>query len=148
MKTRLWLVVASALAVGSLILVVEPEARETVALQVHGGDRVLMAMDLDRLQRDARAVLDTLAGNKDGEVYSAAVEGTNPDHLALAVALVDGRIFSVGDADVRFPLMSVSKPFTYALASGLAQPAFPTTRLRQVRCAARRSRTRWSTPVP
>jgi glutaminase len=75
-----------------------------------------MAMDLDRLQRDARAVVDTLAGNKDGEVYSAAVEGTNPDHLALAVALVDGRIFSVGDADVRFPLMSVSKPFTYALA--------------------------------
>jgi glutaminase len=116
MKTGLWLVVASALAVGSLILVVEPEARETVALQVHEGDRVLMAMDLDRLQRDARAVVDTLAGNKDGEVYSAAVEGTNPDHLALAVALVDGRIFSVGDADVRFPLMSVSKPFTYALA--------------------------------
>jgi len=44
------------------------------------------------------------------------VKGTDPDHLALAVALVDGRVFSVGDADVRFPLMSVSKPFTYALA--------------------------------
>jgi glutaminase len=116
MKTGLWLVVASALAVGSLILVVEPEARETVALQVHEGDSVLMAMDLDRLQRDTRAVVDALAGNKDGEVYSAAVEGTDPDHLALAVALVDGRIFSVGDTDVRFPLMSVSKPFTYALA--------------------------------
>jgi glutaminase len=116
MKQGLWLVVVIALAVAGLIPAVVPQARETVALQVHEGDEELNAPDLKRLQRDAGVVADALAGNGEGEVYSAAVEGTDPDHLALAVALVDGRIFSVGDADVRFPLMSVSKPFTYALA--------------------------------
>jgi glutaminase len=116
MKQGLWMVVASALVVGGLISVVELDARETVALQANEADSVLVTTDLDRLQRDARSVVDALAGDREGEVYSAAVEGTNPDHLALAVALVDGRIFSVGDNDVRFPLMSVSKPFTYALA--------------------------------
>lgn len=116
MKQGLCLVVATALAVGGLISVVAPQARETGALQAREVDEVLIAPDLKQLQRDARAVSDALAGNDAGEVYSAAVKGTDPDHLALAVALVDGRIFSVGDADVRFPLMSVSKPFTYALA--------------------------------
>jgi glutaminase len=58
----------------------------------------------------------SLRSNRDGEVYSGAVEGTNPDDLAIAVALVDGRLFKAGDAATRFPLMSVSKPFTYALA--------------------------------
>jgi len=116
MKQALWLVVASGLVVGGLISVIELDARETVALQATEADRVLLAMDLDRLQRDARAVVDALGGNGEGRVYADAVEGTDPDHLALAVALVDSRIFSVGDNDVRFPLMSVSKPFTYALA--------------------------------
>lgn len=116
MKPGLWLMAATALMIGGLISVIELEARETVVVQANEGGRALMAMDLTRMQRDARAAADALAGNEEGEVYSAAVDGTDPDHLALAVALVDGRIFSVGDNDVRFPLMSVSKPFTYALA--------------------------------
>jgi glutaminase len=116
MKQTLWLVVATALVFGGLMSVVDLGARQTVPQQVHESDRLLIATDLDQLQRDAKAVADSLAENKEGKVYTAAVPGTDPDHLALAVALVDGRIFGVGDIDVRFPLMSVSKPFTYALA--------------------------------
>ena len=67
-------------------------------------------------QQDIEAVLAGLRSNRDGEVYSAAVEETNPDDLAIAVALVDGRLFMAGDTASSFPLMSVSKPFTYALA--------------------------------
>jgi glutaminase len=67
-------------------------------------------------QQDIEAVMAGLRSNRDGEVYSAAVEGTNPDDMAIAVALVDGRLFEGGDTTTRFPLMSVSKPFTYALA--------------------------------
>lgn len=44
------------------------------------------------------------------------MEGTDPDDLAVAVALVDGRSFGAGKAQTRFPIMSISKPFTYALA--------------------------------
>jgi glutaminase len=71
---------------------------------------------VESLQRDVDVVMKTLHSNHDGKVYAAAVEGVDPDDLAIAVALVDGRSFVAGDADVRFPLMSVSKPFTYALA--------------------------------
>lgn len=75
-----------------------------------------VAVDLESLRSDAEAVVESLQSNTDGEVYSGAVKGTNPDDLAVAVALVDGRSFAVGKAQTRFPLMSISKPFTYALA--------------------------------
>jgi glutaminase len=71
---------------------------------------------VESLQRDVDEIMKALRTNHDGKVYAAAVEGVDPDDLAIAVALVDGHSFVTGDADVRFPLMSVSKPFTYALA--------------------------------
>lgn len=77
---------------------------------------VLVDVDMDAMRKDAEAVVAELKSNTDGEVYSGAVEGTVPDDLAVAVALVDGRGFGVGKAETRFPLMSISKPFTYALA--------------------------------
>ena len=74
------------------------------------------AMELESLQRDVDVVMQALHSNRDGKVYAGAVEGVDPDDLAIAVALIDGRSFVAGDVDERFPLMSVSKPFTYALA--------------------------------
>ncbi len=68
------------------------------------------------LRPDVESVVSGLRDNHDGEVYSEAVDGTDPDHLIVAVARIDGCVFVVGDATVAFPLMSVSKPFTYALA--------------------------------
>jgi glutaminase len=116
MKSSCWLVAATVLAAVSLLSITGPDAREASTTLVSANDKALTATDLARLRRDAEAVVAAEAENREGEVYASAVEGTDPDHLALAVALVDGRVFSVGDADVRFPLMSVSKPFTYALA--------------------------------
>lgn len=72
--------------------------------------------DLAALRSDAEAVIAGVRSDQGGTVYSGAVEGTEPGDLAVAVALVDGRAFGVGDTDARFPFMSVSKPFTYALA--------------------------------
>lgn len=43
-------------------------------------------------------------------------EGAHRDDLAIAVATIDGEVFAAGDDDVAFPLHSVSKVFTYALA--------------------------------
>lgn len=73
-------------------------------------------VDVDALRADVDAVMETLRSNRDGELYSGAVDGVDPNDLAVAVALVDGRTLARGDEDVQFPLMSVSKPFTYALA--------------------------------
>lgn len=76
----------------------------------------LASTNLVALQSDVDEVMAELRANEDGELYSGAVEGVDPDHLAIAVVLVDGRPIARGDSHVQFPLMSVSKPFTYALA--------------------------------
>ncbi|MGE9271285.1 MAG: glutaminase A [Verrucomicrobiales bacterium] len=80
--------------------------------------------DLTSLEQEAKQVLQSLADNREGEVYSGAVEGTDPDDFAIAVALVDGRGFQVGSATTRFPIMSISKPFTLALALEQRGPDF------------------------
>jgi glutaminase len=116
MKSGYWLVAATVLAAVSLISITAPSAREATAALASANDKSPMSTDLAQLRHDAEAVVAAEAGNREGEVYASAVKGTDPDDLTLAVALVDGRVFSVGDVDVRFPLMSVSKPFTYALA--------------------------------
>ncbi len=87
------------------------------------------AVDIEALRREVEAVVAGLQSNREGEVYSGAVEGTDPDDLAIAVALVDGRTFGVGKAEVRFPLMSISKPFTYALALEQRGPDFMLERI-------------------
>jgi glutaminase len=80
------------------------------------GSRPLNEVDLTTLRTDAQSVVTALGDNTEGEVYSGAVEGTDPDDLAVAIVLIDGRTVEAGKAETRFPLMSVSKPFTYALA--------------------------------
>ena len=65
---------------------------------------------------DIDAVITALRANHEGEIYSGAVAGVKPDDLVIAVALIDGRRLASGDVNVQFPLMSFSKPFTYALA--------------------------------
>lgn len=77
---------------------------------------VSVGIALATLRADVESVIAELQSNDDGAVYAAAVEGTDPNDFAIAVALVDGRMLFAGSAKLRFPLMSVSKPFTYALA--------------------------------
>ena len=88
----------------------------TTAMPAAYGREAAATSDLAALRGDAANVVAGLRWKRDGKVYSGAVEGTNPDDLTVSVALVDGRAFSVGKTDARFPLMSVSKPFTYALS--------------------------------
>jgi glutaminase len=48
--------------------------------------------------------------------YIPELAKANTNHFGLAVATVDGELFSCGDDDVTFTLQSASKPFTYGLA--------------------------------
>lgn len=53
-----------------------------------------------------------------GEVAQNAPQlaQADPSQFALAVATVDGHLYSVGAADREYSIQSISKPFTYALA--------------------------------
>jgi len=57
------------------------------------------------------------AGNRDGELSRVypALERAPADALGIAVAATTGQVFTVGDAGDEFTIMSVSKPFVFAL---------------------------------
>jgi len=66
---------------------------------------------LAELRRELMAV-------DEGEVatYIPELAKADPSHLAISIATTDGRVFSVGAADLAFTMQSVSKPFAYGLA--------------------------------
>ena len=55
------------------------------------------------------------------EVYPA-LGRVSPDLYGVCVASVDGRVHAVGDAEVAFTIMSVAKPFTFALVCDVLGP--------------------------
>lgn len=67
-------------------------------------------------QATLESVYRSLRANDSGTVYSGAVPGTRAEDFAVAVVTVDGAVASFGSDRVEFPLMSVSKPFTFAAA--------------------------------
>lgn len=70
-----------------------------------------------RVRQELAAAWERFAGIDDGQnsdVYPALAE-VRSDLFGLCVADVAGRIYAVGDADHAFAIMSVSKPFVFAL---------------------------------
>jgi glutaminase len=74
---------------------------------------------------DLQSVLDdiqTAIGPRRGEGkvadYIPQLARIDPKRFAMAIATVDGRVFSVGDATVPFSIQSISKVFTLTLALG------------------------------
>ncbi|MBH9818781.1 glutaminase, partial [Clostridioides difficile] len=51
-----------------------------------------------------------------GEVadYIPKLAAVDPEGYGLSVAMHDGYLYSLGDADTAFTIQSVSKPLTYA----------------------------------
>lgn len=63
-------------------------------------------------------VLDACSPSTAGELasYIPELARVDPDRFGLAMATVEGAVYGVGDADVRFTMQSVSKAFVYAMA--------------------------------
>ncbi|GEK80014.1 glutaminase [Agrococcus baldri] len=59
-----------------------------------------------------------IAGGDEGELasYIPELAAADPDRLAIALCTIDGTVYAVGDAEHRFTIQSLSKPFAYALA--------------------------------
>ena len=67
---------------------------------------------------DAHARFAGLGQGAVSQVYPALAR-VSPDLFGICVAGVDGQVFSVGDATHPFTIMSVSKPFVFALVCDL-----------------------------
>lgn len=63
-------------------------------------------------------VLSQCDSNDQGQLadYIPELAHADPNKIALALAMVDGTIYSSGDDEVEFTIQSMSKPFAYALA--------------------------------
>ena len=63
-------------------------------------------------------LVDAFADNHAGKVadYIPGLADADPDRFGIALATLDGRVHSAGDADLEFTIQSVSKPFVYAAA--------------------------------
>ncbi|MFZ4720034.1 MAG: glutaminase A [Ilumatobacteraceae bacterium] len=71
----------------------------------------------ERAQTLVQAAHDRHAGDREGacsQVYPALAE-VEPDLYGIALVSVDGAAVEVGDVAVEHPVMSVSKPFVFAL---------------------------------
>ncbi|WP_439133826.1 glutaminase A [Pseudomaricurvus sp.] len=79
---------------------------------------------------DIQAALDSayerFKNLKDGETaqYIPALAEADPDHFGLAIITVDGQVFTKGDANQAFAIMSAAKPFTLALLLTQTSPDF------------------------
>jgi len=71
-----------------------------------------------------REAHEAYRSNREGAVSQAypALAGVMPELFGICVVATSGEVFSAGDADHRFTIMSVSKPFVFALVCGLIGP--------------------------
>ncbi len=70
---------------------------------------------------EVRRILDAVhaevagvTGGENSQIYPALAQA-DPSRFGLCVAGTDGQVLEAGDADVGFAMMSVAKPFTFAL---------------------------------
>jgi glutaminase len=76
------------------------------------------------VQRLVDAAYERYRANSEGassDVYPALTR-VDPDLFGICVVANSGRVYAVGDAGVDFSLMSVSKPFVFALVCELLGP--------------------------
>lgn len=85
---------------------VEPPLVSTGSLPPAEAVEAFVAAAHDRFRTDRRG--------ENAQIYPA-LAAVPPDLLGIAIVGVSGRIFSAGDADHPFSIMSVSKPFLFAL---------------------------------
>lgn len=64
------------------------------------------------------AALEATRGEDAGEVDAPASDRacTDPERFGVALATVDGGLFSAGDATAQFTIQSISKALVYAMA--------------------------------
>src|SRR5512143_1390618 len=72
-------------------------------------------MDLQETLERVRAEVTPLVGQGSLADYIPSLASVDPQQFGMAVALNDGEVHVVGDADVPFSVQSISKVFSLAL---------------------------------
>jgi glutaminase len=98
------------------------DARTHLDEQFVSTGRLPDAENVQRLVVEAHERFASATGGATSQVYPALARV--PDELfGICVVAVDGRVYAAGDADVEFTIMSVAKPFVFALVCDAIGPA-------------------------
>lgn len=76
--------------------------------------RLAPAADVRRILETTHAEVALVTDGHNSEIYPA-LAAADPEQFGLCVVGTSGRVFDCGDAYAGFALMSVAKPFTFAL---------------------------------
>ena len=78
----------------------------------------------ERARGLVREAFARFRGISDGELARVypALANASPEAFAISVVSTSGEVFDVGDAEVEFTIMSVSKPFVFALVCAARGP--------------------------
>jgi glutaminase len=77
---------------------------------------VRAASTAERIDSTLEAVHRIHRAVREGEVYKSGMKEVDAEWFGIAVATVNGAIYTVGDAERPFPIQSTAKAFTYGLA--------------------------------
>lgn len=73
-------------------------------------------MDYQEILESIHHEIEPFLGEGKVAKYIPALARVEPDRFAMSIQLFDGTIYSVGDADFRFSIQSISKVFAFTLA--------------------------------
>ncbi len=73
-------------------------------------------MDYQQVLEEISAEISPLLGEGKVADYIPALAEVDPKQFAMSVTLFDGTQYSIGDADTRFSIQSISKLYTFTLA--------------------------------
>ena len=79
------------------------------------------AAEVVRLVTDAHREVRSVDDGEVSQVYPALARAPR-EQFGIALAGVNGNVITVGDADTEFTIMSVAKPFVYALVCDAVGP--------------------------
>lgn len=75
-----------------------------------------MNIDYQEILESIYHEIKPLFGQGEVASYIPALANVLPDRFAMSLHLFDGRVYSVGEADFRFSIQSISKVFAFTLA--------------------------------
>ena len=91
-------------------------ASSTGGVEGSAGQAGATTLEAAQVEQALSELHDKYRSLNDGEVYTSGSEQVDPGLFGIAVATVDGHTYEIGDANVPFPIQSISKPFVYGLA--------------------------------
>lgn len=88
----------------------------------------LIGVNVKKIISEVHSNVHDMQGGKVADYIPALASG-NPNHFAIAICTVKGKVYSVGDDSQKFTIQSAAKPFMYAQMIELQDIEYTNTKI-------------------